>query len=111
MGKKERLKFVDIAKGYLILLVVLGHLLPESVVKTWIYSFHIPAFFALSGITSNYSHSFQLNPLSFIRKKASSILRPFFLFELLGVLGRGNQVWFPSKMEGVFWRLHNTIFQ
>lgn len=102
MGKKERIEYVDIAKGYLILLVVLGHLLPESVVKTWIYSFHIPAFFALSGITSNYSHSFQLNPLSFIGKRASSILRPFFLFELLGALGRGIRFGFHQRWKAFF---------
>ena len=98
----ERLECIDIAKGYLILLVVLGHLLPETLMKTWIYSFHIPAFFVLSGITSNHSHSFQLKPSFFIKQKVSSIMLPLFVFEVLGVLGRGCRFGFMHRWKGFF---------
>ncbi len=47
-----RIKEIDIAKGIGILLVVLGHLLSDvgGVLHDWIYSFHMPLFFILSGV-------------------------------------------------------------
>lgn len=57
---KERLIWVDSLKGWLILIVVLGHAiqycLPESHdTNYWwnlIYSFHMPAFMAASGFVN-----------------------------------------------------------
>lgn len=47
---KERIQEIDIAKGIGILLVIIGHSVPyESILHTWIYSFHMPLFFILSG--------------------------------------------------------------
>ena len=61
----EREKWLDGLKGFAILLVILGHVLsgyldagtfPEAYyslygVRTWIYSFHMPLFFLISGFT------------------------------------------------------------
>lgn len=50
MGKTERLDFVDAAKGIAILLVLLGHLLMgDTMMKKWIYAFHMPFFFIAAG--------------------------------------------------------------
>lgn len=50
MGKTARLDFVDVAKGIAILLVLLGHLLMgDTMLKKWIYAFHMPFFFIASG--------------------------------------------------------------
>lgn len=49
---KKRLDWVDAAKGLLMILVVIGHF-PEEVENpyiTFIYWFHMPAFFILSGL-------------------------------------------------------------
>ena len=47
-----RIPEIDIAKGVGILLVVIGHNLPvESMLRNYIYTFHIPLFFVLSGMT------------------------------------------------------------
>lgn len=48
----ERIIYLDIAKGIGILLVVLGHLNLEFVLKNIIYSFHMPLFFYLGGVIS-----------------------------------------------------------
>ncbi len=48
---KKRYDWIDIAKGIGVILVVLGHeSLPYSL-NSWIYSFHMPLFFMLSGYT------------------------------------------------------------
>ncbi|MEH7440205.1 acyltransferase family protein [Neobacillus drentensis] len=46
-----RMDWIDMAKGLGMLLVAIGHLLPEgSNIRMFIYSFHMPLFFVLSGI-------------------------------------------------------------
>lgn len=40
----------DVAKGFGMLLVILGHVIPEnSYIRNFVYSFHMPLFFILSG--------------------------------------------------------------
>ena len=52
--KRNRILWLDMAKGIGILLIMIGHLgisvIPEAKpVQIWLYSFHIPTFFFLSG--------------------------------------------------------------
>ena len=47
----KRDETVDILKGFAIFCVVLGHLKPISQITNFIYSFHMPLFIFLSGIT------------------------------------------------------------
>lgn len=57
MSDKKRLIWIDSLKGWLMILVVLGHAIQSSLGDTcfqnhlWnlIYSFHMPAFMAISG--------------------------------------------------------------
>lgn len=51
MANSKRIESLDIAKGFGILIVVLGHVLrPNDVfLKEFIFSFHMPLFFILSG--------------------------------------------------------------
>ena len=59
---KERIKWVDIAKGITILSVVVGHTLINgntgSVIINIICSFHMPFFFIMSGFTATFPSSF-----------------------------------------------------
>ena len=50
--KKKRLTWVDVTKGFLMILVVMGHYPGELdfPLATYIYWFHMPAFFILSGL-------------------------------------------------------------
>ena len=49
---KKRLMWVDVTKGFLMILVVIGHYPGEVDFPfiTYIYWFHMPAFFLLSGL-------------------------------------------------------------
>lgn len=51
-NEKERIIWLDIAKGLAVLCTIVGHvLIPGANVRNLIYSFHIPLFFVLSGYT------------------------------------------------------------
>ena len=57
MGESKRNHLIDLVKGSLIILVMIGHFLPgtlsENPVRYIIYSFHMPAFFYVSGVLYN----------------------------------------------------------
>lgn len=80
----KRLDWLDMAKGYGILLVILGHIVVEEPYHSLIYSFHMPLFFFLSGIVYRSDVGF----VPFVKKKAKSLLLPYlFLGLLLAVWG------------------------
>ena len=50
----KRIDTFDIAKGLVILLVILGHMMWLSLIPSqWIFSFHMPFFFIMSGLFFN----------------------------------------------------------
>lgn len=64
----ERIKYIDAAKGFAILLMIFGHMKIHNL--NWIiYSFHMPLFFILSG--------FFFNPIKSVSKRAKSLLIPY----------------------------------
>lgn len=81
---------IDIAKGILIYFVVLGHILPDSeLIHKYIYWFHMPAFFIISGLFIK--DQFELK--SEVKKKIRRLLIPYFLFSLiLGTWAREGNV-------------------
>jgi fucose 4-O-acetylase-like acetyltransferase len=62
-NKLDRVKWIDFAKGITILLVILGHTV-GGIMRGMIFSFHMPFFFILSGITFKYSENGEM----FIKK-------------------------------------------
>lgn len=51
---KERLSFIDWAKSIAILCVCIGHFLPGgSTARIFLYTFHVPVFFVISGFLSH----------------------------------------------------------
>lgn len=81
---KERVAYLDNARYWVMLLVVIGHSLTELVVMdsargvyTWIYSFHIPFFVLISGYTARrYVGDFRQ-----IRRIVSTLIIPYLLVE------------------------------
>ncbi len=87
MERRERLAPLDAARGILIMLVAVGHVLNfeyfiTSAVKTVIYTFHIPAFFVLSGMILNAERSLGEQLL----RRAKRLLLPYLAFEAVGAL-------------------------
>lgn len=52
----NRIPWVDIAKGIAIILMIVGHELPQDRLRVLIFSFHMPLFFILSGYTARPVH-------------------------------------------------------
>ncbi|WP_353939436.1 acyltransferase family protein [uncultured Bifidobacterium sp.] len=50
MARNSRLTALDSLRGFGILLVVLGHASRSVGLASWIFSFHMPLFFIISGM-------------------------------------------------------------
>lgn len=79
MEKVKRLDYVDVCKWLGISLVIFGHMKMPNEVLQWIYAFHMPLFFVLSG----YTYRAQKVNKDFIIKKIKTIYVPFLLFALI----------------------------
>ena len=79
MNEKERIWQIDMARGLAILLVVIGHLGMKNEITRFIYSFHMPLFFVISGMTIDNKKTIG----SFISDRFFSILVPYYLFSLI----------------------------
>lgn len=74
-----RIAWIDTAKAIGIFLVVLGHLnLPKGLYDA-IYTFHMPLFFVLAGMTFNGELPFAL----FLKKKFKALVIPYFFFSAI----------------------------
>ena len=73
---------IDVARGISIFFVVLGHLVVGGT-KTfnWIFSFHMPIFFLLSGMCFNFEkyNSF----IDFLKEKFKKRIIPYFAFIII----------------------------
>lgn len=47
--KRQRETWIDVLKGIGIILVVIGHVSLGNTLNSWIYTFHMPLFFSVSG--------------------------------------------------------------
>jgi fucose 4-O-acetylase-like acetyltransferase len=81
---KERVAYLDNARYWVMLLVVIGHSLTELVVMdsargvyTWIYLFHMPFFILISGYTARH----YIGDFRQIRRIVSTLIVPYLLVE------------------------------
>lgn len=84
-----RIKYLDIAKAIGIILVVIGHIeknhLAENISK-FIFSFHMPLFFILSGIVINIKKEERSDFGLLCTKKLKSLMIPYFWFSLIFII-------------------------
>lgn len=73
---KKRIDWIDMAKGYGMILVIYGHIIfsSNSLPLYMIFSFHMPLFFFLSGYVFSNRRPFN----DFIRNKEKTLLLPVF---------------------------------
>jgi fucose 4-O-acetylase-like acetyltransferase len=77
---KKRLYFLDIARGLGIIAVVMGHSL--SPLKSFLYLFHVPLFFFISGYLYNTNNSI----LQTLKKRIKSLYVPVLKYGVIFIL-------------------------
>lgn len=95
--KRNRITWVDMAKGYGILLVILGHL-HLGKFDMYIYSFHMPLFFFLSGVV------FRPRPVlrEFVCRKIRTMIVPYFALGVPIILYAWLSPWYgPPTLEAL----------
>lgn len=81
----NRLEWIDTAKGLGIILVILGHSLTLSPhINNYIYSFHMPFFFFISGYLFSGQKYAELK--QFASKKVRSLLIPYIVFAVISYI-------------------------
>jgi len=76
---KQRIDYIDIAKGIAILLVMAGHSSLHTSITDFIFAFHMPFFFMISGVTTNYDMEWK----PFIAGKVKHLLLPFLIYSVI----------------------------
>ena len=78
--EKQRILWLDYAKLIGLYFVILGHVeMSTGFLAAWIYSFHMPLFFIISGFTEKKNETFSM----MIKKGARTLLVPYFCFYLV----------------------------
>ena len=79
----ERIAWVDFAKGFIIILMVLGHAVHGDVQK-FIFVFHMPFFFVMAGYLLNFEKWGGVkNYNAFVMKLVKRLLLPYYLAQFL----------------------------
>ncbi len=114
----QRNKTFDIAKGIGICLVVWGHI--QNPVQTYIYGFHMPLFFILSGMF--FKERYLEEPIRYVKSRFQRLLLPFLLINILAYYVFPHEVapwWrmfgvvaaidYPNSMLGAVWFLKSLF--
>lgn len=112
---KERIGYFDSAKAILITMVVVGHILnyanpgysilPYTLAQSFITSFHMSAFFVISGILVDTEKWRKLACVEYIWRRIRSLVIPYFFFETIAILYKSFVLKSVSPIEG----LKNTV--
>lgn len=111
MEKKERIGVFDVAKGILIIVVVLGHVMPENnIIHAWIYGWHIPTFFLINGMLLKHVG---YADRSFIKKNGALIngiiklIIPYFVYGGILLFARWASIGFD--LDNLIWQTKDLI--
>lgn len=85
---KGRITWIDNVKFFAICLVVWGHSSIPEELKVWLYSFHMPLFFFLSGNTFN-EIKWKNNFKKFLVSRINGMIIPYLLLSVVVVLWGG----------------------
>ncbi len=81
IGGGKRLDYNDLAKSIGMLTIIWGHIYYGRASSAFVYAFHIPLFFVLSGMVFDRSKYPSFG--SFLKKKLNSLLIPYAVFSFL----------------------------
>lgn len=110
---KGRIHHIDVFSGLLMLIVILGHSIgcTTDPLNRFILSFHMPAFFILSGMCFKPKNS-DFDIINVMKRKCRDLLWPYIVLSLVGVVlywlllagtskDKGATVW--QTLVGIVW--------
>ncbi len=105
MGK-ERLQYLDNAKAFLIIMMVIAHIWQAGYVHDFIYTFHMGAFFMINGIQLSESISIRKPFAEFAKLRIYTMGIPFLFFEAYGWITYLIRYGFGQNIKGI---IYNTV--
>ena len=103
-----RIKWIDSFRGIAMILVVFGHIVgSKNMLGRFVYLFHVPAFFFLSG----YLFRENMEPKRFFYSRAKRLIIPFFLFTF-SIIFYNYLIHIISHSDyDLFWQIRCTLLQ
>ena len=129
MEDKRRIMWIDQLRGLALFFVVVGHVALPPRIKSVIYSFHMPLFFIISGLTLNHQKIQMIPMKEYIKDKAKKLILPYLwmsflvfplwyvtyywicdtsttLFQvILGIFGGNNLIFYTSTSNALWFLL------
>lgn len=79
----KRLDWIDMARGIAVFIVIIGHLYINKKLVNVIYSFHMPLFFIISGLTFNKEKVANMPIFEYAKKTFKRLVVPYFWLQFL----------------------------
>jgi len=100
---KRRIAYIDILRALAIILVIVGHIPypgfnPE--IKKWVYSFHIPLFFFVSGMTMSFTNYKTIRLKDNLKKRFCHIYLPYLIWAIILALPNITLLSIPKILYG-----------
>ena len=102
---KKRIEYFDIAKGIAMLCIIVGHMGMESV-NQFVFTFHVPLFFLVSG----YFLNDRLSVREYAKIRAKQLMIPYAVTSVILVISGtiASYIWLGTK-EGAFFGFLNQV--
>lgn len=84
MPKNKRIEWLDYVRAWGIIFIIFAHALsPSNPIRVWLYSFHVPLFFFVSGYIFN-PKKYQ-NITSFLKRKFKILIVPYIFYAAIAI--------------------------
>ena len=96
----NRIEWIDFARGVVIILMLVGHSNPPEGVWHFIYGFHVPFFFILSGYLYNKEKWEKLGFKELLKSRLKTYIVPYFGLSLINLLINIPYEWYRGIRGG-----------
>lgn len=113
---KARDYSIDVLRGIAIIFVIFGHVTRDMKMQEYIWVFHLPIFFFISGVL--YNPVKYRNTLAFVKSKFTSLILPYIFFYLFTLVYwilierhvRGAELTICSQFLGLFYGTYSLDY-
>ncbi len=88
MTEKKRIVWIDQLRAVAFYFVILGHMSISGILKNWVYSFHMPLFFFISGLNLNIEKIYKTPFTEYFSRLFKRMVVPYLWLQMLSFLLR-----------------------